>query len=668
MKQALLAVFAFALTLQLAAQERSCATMKVLTSKTHQDTHILERMSAIEDQTRHFSPNQLTNRGTITLPIVIHVLYRAGVENLSDAQILSQIVVLNKDFRAQNTDKSLVAEPFKNRIADIGIEFVLAKRDPSGNTTTGINRKSTDRTSWGTSDDMKKASLGGIDAWNTAEYINIWVCNIGGGALGFSQLPGIDAETDGLVIDYRYFGTHGTVHVPFDRGRTVTHELGHFFNLRHIWGDEQCGNDFVEDTPVHSGPNFGFPTYPLYSNCEGNPLKLTNNFMDYVNDNCMVMFTAGQKNRMLATLAPNGPRYGLVTSKGTLAPTNITSQAPNPVIEPVVVVPTPAIVPVAPCVSPENLSIESISVTSVKLNWANANKAQSYNVKIQAQNSLNFTIVNTKQLTTSFNTLFADQAYQLQVQSACATSASPFSPVIVFRTDKGACAQDLYEPNNSRVSATPMPVGKVYNAQITTVGDADWVKFEVTKAQPNIKLDLYELAADFDLKLYTNDGTQIAVSERASTDAERIVVNNLSEGQYFARIYGYANNISKDCYAFKITPSAVYFRLEAGDNKALSEKKSDENRHFTTKNEGLAFSIYPNPSEGLLNLDIESTEEKEVTLTLSTFTGLLVKQEKITVAKYNTNILLDYDELPKGLYLLQVAAKNYRATQKLFIN
>jgi Pregnancy-associated plasma protein-A/Secretion system C-terminal sorting domain/Fibronectin type III domain/Bacterial pre-peptidase C-terminal domain len=668
MKQALLVVFAFVATLQLAAQERSCGTMKVLAEKKHQDTHIITRMNAIEDHTRHFSPNQFTTRGTITLPIVIHVLHRVGVENISDAQIFSQIAVLNKDFRAQNPDKSLVAAPFKDFIADAGIEFCLAKRDPSGNATTGIHRKNTDRTSWGTSDDMKKASLGGADPWNTAEYINIWVCNIGGGALGFSQLPGIDPLTDGLVIDYRYFGTAGTVHVPFDRGRTVTHELGHFFNLRHIWGDAECGDDYVADTPQHSAPHFGFPTFPLYSTCAGNPLKLTNNFMDYVNDNCMVMFTTGQKNRMLATLAPNGPRASLVTSKGCLPPTNVTAQAPAPapVLAPLVV--AAAVPPVAPCAVPEKLTVEAISGTGIKLNWLRVGNAETYNVKIQAQNSVNFTIINTKQLTTNFNNLLPDQPYQLQVQSACATSGSKFSPVTVFRTDKPLCSQDIYEPNNSRTYATAVPVNKTFNAQIATIGDADWIRFDVTKEQPNIRLDLYELAADFDLKLYKNDGTQLSVSERSNKEAERIVVNNLPAGQYFARIYGYANNISKDCYAFKLTPSASYFRVEAGDNTVLPEKKSDENRYFTEKNQGFSFSMYPNPSDGIINIDFENEEEREVTLTLLTFTGVVVKEEKITVGKYNTSLMLDYYEQPKGMYLLQVASEQYKSTQKFFIN
>jgi hypothetical protein len=666
MKQALLMmVFAVAILWQSAAQERSCGTMKLLEEKKTQDSHISARMDAIELQTRGFSPTQLTKRGIITLPIVIHILYSKDIENLSEAQILSQLTVLNSDFRAQNTDKSLVHEPFKNNIADVGIEFCLAKQDPSGNATTGIIRKQVERASWGTSDDMKKSSFGGSDPWNTAEYINIWICNIGGGALGFSQLPGVDADTDGLVIDYRYFGTRGTVHVPFDKGRTVTHELGHYFNLRHIWGDMQCGDDFVEDTPQHSGPHFGCPAYPAYSSCEGNPLKLTTNFMDYVNDNCMVMFTDGQKNRMLATLAANGPRYTLLNSKGCIAPEGVVA-IPNSIL------PAPptffGIVPPPPCNLPQQFNIREVTVSSVKVDWASVPNAQNYTVRIKADNSPDYTAVTTKSLTANFTALLADQAYTVQIQSGCGTNVqSTFSSAKAFRTEKPVCG-DNYEPNNSRSYATDIVTNKVFNAQIATIADADWLRFAVTKDQTNIKLELYNLAADFDLKLYRSDGVQIAVSERANKDAERIVLNNLPIGAYFARVYGYATNTSTECYALNITTSASNFRIQSTDNATLPEKNTAEGEmNFVNKSEKLSFKVYPNPSDGMLTLSFESDSEKEVVLLLRTVTGLVVKEEKIAVGKHNTNLILDYYGMPSGMYLMQVISEKRVATQKIFI-
>jgi len=144
--------------------------------------------------------------------------------------------VLNDDFRRLNSD----ADGTWPQAADSEIEFCLATVDPNGNATDGIIRQSTTRNGFGTNDAVKFASSGGSNAWPAGQYMNMWVCNIGGGILGYAQFPGGSASTDGIVVDYRYFGTNGTAQAPFDLGRTATHEVGHYLNLRHIWGDGGC--------------------------------------------------------------------------------------------------------------------------------------------------------------------------------------------------------------------------------------------------------------------------------------------------------------------------------------------------------------------------------------------------------------------------------------------
>ncbi len=171
-----------------------------------------------------------------------------------------------------------------------------------------VNRKSTKKTSWGTRDVMKNGKRGGINATSPDTKLNIWVCTIGSGILGYAQFPGGNASTDGVVIDSRYFGTVGTATAPFNKGRTATHEVGHWMNLRHIWGDTTCGNDYVADTPSHNTANYGCPSYPHYSSCSGSPIEMTMNFMDYTDDACMYMFSEGQKQRMLAVFLSGGPR------------------------------------------------------------------------------------------------------------------------------------------------------------------------------------------------------------------------------------------------------------------------------------------------------------------------------------------------------------------------
>jgi hypothetical protein len=247
----------------------------------------------------------------ITIPTVVHVVYQQERENVSTTQIKSQIDALNRDFRATNPDRSNVPDPWKSLVSDAKIEFALATRTPDGKQTDGITRTETGRGSFGADDSVKRATEGGVTAWPATRYLNIWVCNLGGGLLGYAQFPGGPARTDGVVILHTAFGTSGTAQAPFNRGRTTTHEVGHWLNLRHIWGDTMgCGgSDRVTDTPNTAGPNYGKPSFPVIT-CDNGPNgDMFMNYMDYVDDAAMFMFTPGQVVRMNATLA--GPRKKL---------------------------------------------------------------------------------------------------------------------------------------------------------------------------------------------------------------------------------------------------------------------------------------------------------------------------------------------------------------------
>jgi hypothetical protein len=155
---------------------------------------------------------------------------------------------------------------------------------------------------------VKAASQGGADPWPSDRYLNLWVCTLAAGLLGYAQFPGGPRRTDGVVITSGAFGTSGTARAPFDRGRTAVHEVGHWLNLRHIWGDtEDCsGSDFAADTPNAAGPNYGRPAFPHVSCANGPNGDMFMNFMDYVDDAAMLLFTPQQVARMHAALA--GPR------------------------------------------------------------------------------------------------------------------------------------------------------------------------------------------------------------------------------------------------------------------------------------------------------------------------------------------------------------------------
>jgi Pregnancy-associated plasma protein-A len=251
---------------------------------------------------------QRAMRRLITIPVVVHVVYKRDVENISKQQINTQISVLNRDYRAANPDKSSVPAPWESLVTDSKVEFKLATRDPRGKQTDGVTRTKTDVSEFGADDTVKKASTGGVAAWPAKKYLNIWVCNLGGGLLGYAQFPGGPARTDGVVILHSGFGTTGTATAPFDLGRTATHEVGHWLNLRHIWGDTMgcSGGDRVADTPNAAGPNYGKPSFPHITCNNGPNGDMFCNYMDYVDDAAMFMFTTGQVGRMNATLA--GPR------------------------------------------------------------------------------------------------------------------------------------------------------------------------------------------------------------------------------------------------------------------------------------------------------------------------------------------------------------------------
>lgn len=282
--------------------QRTCASNDVLQRQLQEDPSMALRMNDIENFTEQFVNSNQANRlvnGIIEIPVVVNVLYRTTTENISLTQIQSQITVLNNDFQALNSDYNNTPTIFQSvRSGNIGVRFVLDT----------VIRKSTTKTSWSTNDAMKKSSQGGINPTLPTTKLNLWCCNLSGGILGYAQFPGGSSTTDGVVIDNNAFGSTGTVTAPYNKGRTATHEVGHWMNLRHIWGDATCGSDLVNDTPTHNTANYGCPSYPHYSTCTGAPIEMTMNYMDYTDDACMYMFTAGQKARMLAIFATGGAR------------------------------------------------------------------------------------------------------------------------------------------------------------------------------------------------------------------------------------------------------------------------------------------------------------------------------------------------------------------------
>lgn len=274
-----------------------------------------------------------------TIPVIIHIIHRGtaiGIgANISNAQAISQVDILNADFGGTNSDISKLPSVFSNiKAGDTGIRFCLAKTDPNGNVLAepGIDRINGVIRNWEDTDTLEQGDL--IDyfqyvikfatIWNAKKYLNIWISDMDkSGLLGYASFPagtpnaglnGVEnAFTSGVVINQQAWGNIGTVAPPFDKGRTATHEIAHWLGLRHIWGDDKCGTDYCNDTPPQKNANFGAPIHPYNIGvCAGNTTgEMFMNYMDYVNDSSMIVFTADQRTRMQTTMANGYYRKGL---------------------------------------------------------------------------------------------------------------------------------------------------------------------------------------------------------------------------------------------------------------------------------------------------------------------------------------------------------------------
>jgi hypothetical protein len=312
----------------LIAQKNKCSSVKIREQRMMENPSLLLKIQNSEIETQKWvlgHPKTNKSNQVITIPVVVHVVYNSIAENISDAQIFSQIDILNQDFRLKNSNALPKDHPYYQYTSDTGIEFCLAIKDPYGNPTSGITRTKTKEVSFSDADDKVKYGLkGGKDNWDPTKYLNLWVCNLTGDLLGYATFPSDLTNfksSDGVVITHQAFGNIGTAgsegFTVNSIGRTATHEIGHWLNLNHIWGDADCGDDLVNDTKPSKSENYDCPTFPFNANsCSGTGAngEMFMNYMDYVNDDCMSMFTAGQGLRMHASL--DGDRKSLLTSNG----------------------------------------------------------------------------------------------------------------------------------------------------------------------------------------------------------------------------------------------------------------------------------------------------------------------------------------------------------------
>jgi len=323
--------------------QRTCGTDKKMAEFFAANPEAAANREALKDFLVNNKSQVNRKAGVVTIPVVVHVLYSTTAMNISDAQIASQIKVLNDDFRKLNADFSTVVPTvFKDVAADMELAFCLATKKPDGTSTTGIERKSV-ASSFNFNTNYYKAS--GLASWDTTKYLNIWVGNMTQ-YLGWAYLPdNAGATDDGLAIGYKYFGTIGSLDATYNKGRTATHEIGHYFGLNHIWGEDDsiCGtadnSDGCSDTPATKDAYFGRPTFPTnqYACTTTANGSMFMNYMDYVDDVAMAMFTNNQKT--IAQNTMSGPRASLLNTNACtflavddVEKSNSISLFPNPAV------------------------------------------------------------------------------------------------------------------------------------------------------------------------------------------------------------------------------------------------------------------------------------------------------------------------------------------------
>ncbi len=699
-------------------QYHRCSSAEYLHQQLLADPGLAARMQAIEEHTQQYANSNTDNsRAVITIPVVVHVVYNTAAQNISDALIQAQINQLNLDYARLNSDASNTPSAFAGVAAAPNIQFCLAQRDPSGNASTGIVRKQTTVTSWSTNDAVKKSSSGGDDAWPSSSYLNIWSCNLGSGLLGYAQFPGGTASTDGVVLLYSSIGsmaTPGTAS-PYNLGRTATHEVGHWLNLYHIWGDDGTGctgTDNVGDTPNQAGENYGCPAFPTTDGCTStSPGVMFMNYMDYTDDGCMNMFTAGQATRMNALFATGGARLSLVSSLGCQ--------------------------PVVACNVPGTLSTGTIGNNSATFSWAAVSGAVSYGVQYRPTGTATWTTATSTTTTYTASGLTAGTAYEWQVKTNCSAGLSAYSSSATFTTTGTApcnvastltasaitsssatiswaavsgavsynvqyrvvgaaswtttsttttsvalsalttttnyewqvqtvCSAgssafsasatfttastctDVYESNNTSATAKTAPLNTDFTAIISSTTDVDWFKFTTVSPNVKVKVDLTNLPADYDVVLYkSNASTKLGTGANGGTTSEQIKYNATTTGTYYVKVYGYNGAYSAN--------SCYKLRISTGSTnfRTDGETLATDEQEVEVFAES-ALKLYPNPASNALTVEYVSATEGDVWMIVYNLSGQRVLQQQTTAVTGGNKQTINTESLSSGVYVLQI--------------
>ncbi|CAI8714522.1 M43 family zinc metalloprotease [Chryseobacterium sp. IT-36CA2] len=570
------------------------------------------------------------NGGIVTIPVVVHVIHGGQavgtVPNIVDEQVMSQITVMNQDYR------KLTGTPgFNNNAvgADVQIQFALAKVDPNGNPTNGIDRVNLCQTSF--KKDAIDAYVKPETIWDPTQYMNMWSVQFASpntNLLGYAQfpdgsnLPGLDplggyGKTDGVVANFATFGTsdlntNGTflLSAPYDKGRTMTHEVGHFLGLRHIWGDATCGDDYCADTPTAHTSNGGCPTNIASCN---DPLvmEMVQNYMDYTNDTCMNIFTINQKDRITAVMNNSPRRASLKTSVKDIAIPLFANDAE---------VKLERTCSAVTCSGSLNVPVSLFNRGTGLLTSAQI----TYTINGVAQTPYNWT-----------GSLAQDKSQLLSLPVTAGTMGGPMT-ISISTVNGGADQRASNNTINDTYVGGPMPV-------------AQNVVF-------NLQLDYYGTETSWTLK--NSAGTTVysggGYADQTTPTLPALITQNWTlstdDCYTFTINDAYGDGIALDggYYNIKTTSGTV---LLSGGSFTTSQRKVMKAQTLGTSevDKKNNFGIYPNPVSDFLNVTKVSAK---ATFEIHNAVGQLVKQGTIDNNKVNVG------ELLRGNYIITVKDNN----------
>ncbi len=697
---------------------RTCGVMDHESYLQQQDPAREAERQAFEQLTQNYATaqknaNPNSPQVVITIPVVVHVIWNTAAENISDNQVFSQIQVLNLDYSLTNTDAGSIPAPWTSIAGNFGIQFCLAQQTPTGAATTGIERRNiSSNVSFSTNDAAKHFSSNGLDAWDPTRYLNLWVCNLGSGLLGYAEFPTTSvSQTYGVVILYNSFGSNYTSYGTFadisgayDHGRTLTHELGHCFNLFHIWGDDNgacSGSDQCADTPNQANMNYGCPTYPHTDACTAsNPGVMFMNYMDYTDDACMYMFTNNQKTRALAVLNST-PYNALQTSNGCQSPSSNTLDAGISAINS----PTGTICASSfiPSVTLKNFGTTTMTTCTIKYR-VDALTLQTYSWSGSLATNATATVTLPSMTATAGTHTFT--CYSLSPNGNADQNAANDQTTSTFTISSTGVSIPFFEGFEG---ATFVPTGwTLNNPDAGVTWDRTTTCFKTGVACARMDNFNYSAGNGQRDEMITKAVNISTVSSPVLTfqvaytywtvpylysDTLQVLVSTncgatwTSVYQKYGATLATAPPLSSTTVAF--IPTAAQWRLETvslipyqtatnlmvkfrsgssyEDDLYLDDINIMNATDIAESNLASLIKLFPNPSTGIFNLSIALGVEKNLTVKITNTLGQTVQQfaEGNTIGgTYN----FDLSAQPNGVYFVQVIAGEEKAVQRIIIN